>query len=287
MLASATIPTGSWISPFRSKTFLQGRKPMAERGNVSAQAEWQHLSLLVYAVPSERVRKYVPQSFELEEFVENRQEKAWVSVVSFLDHGTQSDGSGAFEQSNYRLHVWRDGAPAHWLLGSSLGSLSAVGARNFWTLPWHLSAMEFHTAFDANENRYRQYRLHTQSNWGSAHWSLEDSGKHFSLTQTSDVALPASLSGTTFRNFFARRGESVGLYRTQHQNLALTRAQVLDAKCESLEQMGILTRAELQNPVLAALQHSNSCQLFYPTVIGTPQDGRVSAKQSRPQLAFA
>jgi hypothetical protein len=237
---------------------------LVNRGNISLAAERQHLSLIVYAVPSERIQALLPPSYEVEEAVINGRAIGWISVESFLD--VTGVGHSPFEQTSYRLHVMRNGKPCLWQMGASLGSLSAVGTRNLWPMPWHLSAMEFHVAYDQTEGRYRTYSLHTQSQWANASWQIEDTGEWISPETIQQ--LPASLKNPTTINYFLRRDGTEGQQREQRPAPVFTRGQLKSAKCDLFERFGLLNGDEIKCPQLIALQHNLSCQFGTPSAVG-------------------
>jgi hypothetical protein len=231
-------------------------------------AELQHLSLLVYAIPGARAEAVVPNSFQVEKSCLMGREVAWLSILSFLDQGSRHGGHRISELTSYRLHVLREGKPGYLLLGISLGSLSAVAARNLWPVPWHLSAMEFHVAYDRDEGRYRDYRLQTQSHWANASWEISDSGKSLLPDHVGSQPLLHSLFGNISHNYFLGRNGSLGLSRIRYHNLAFTSGKLKHAQSDLLERLGLVRRDELTNPILVALQHRVSCQIFSPTILG-------------------
>lgn len=242
----------------------QNLSPMVSRGHISLAAERHHISLLVYAIPRERISAVIPGSFEVEETVVNGRVAGWISVESFFDWNGMA--SASFEQTNYRAHVLRQGVPCHFLLGTSLGSLSGAGARNLWPMPWHLSAMEFRVAYDHKEGRYRTYRLQTQSQWANANWELEDSGELISSREI--AALPASLQSSTVTNYFLRRDGHQGQQQMRAFDRSFTRGALKVAKCDLLERLGLLDGKEITHPQLVALQHNLSCQFGAPSAVG-------------------
>jgi len=238
-------------------------------GDVSIAVEWQHFSLLLYAVPVERVRALLPPSFEAAELTIRRRPFALLSVMSFVDRGHHSaSGSshallgfcGAFEQTNYCLHAQRHGEPCHWLLGISLGSLSAIAPRRLWALPWHLSAMSLNVSYAQAAGRYHSYRVQTQSQWANARWEICDTGRPFDdacLAPSGWPSLPRRLT-----TYFTRRDGALGAYGTEFSPLAGTRAHLEFGQCDWLERLGLLTSKEILRPHLAALQPSLTCQIF-------------------------
>jgi hypothetical protein len=261
--------------------------------------EWQHFSVLIYAIPGERVRALLPHPFEAVEIAESewrRTERrlqmpwsvfqpagrqppaapghrrlAFLSVASFLDSGVNG-GGGAFEQTDYRLHARLDGEPCHWLLGTSLGSLSAVAPRHLWAWPWHLSAMEFRVAYDQVEARYRAYRLHTQSQWANACWEIADSGEPLEVEgHFSSLSQPLPLLLGPLASCFVRRDGQLGASRAWHPHLRCTRGFLKLGRCDLLERLGLLTANELARPALVAVQRRLTCDIYAPSVVGPPE----------------
>jgi hypothetical protein len=217
--------------------------PVAQRGEVGIRAELRHLSRVIYAVPSERVSRLLPDAFEAEG------EQTRLSVTSFLDLGA---GQEPFEESSYRLHVRRAGRPVCWLLGVSIGSLAGIALRRMWHSPWHLGAMEFQVRHDAASGRYQTYLFRTQSEWANASWTLADTGD-----------LLEDDPGE-YADYFPRRDGSLGLRRIRLQRSCMTQATLIEARCDLLESLGLLTREELQRPAVAGLQHATTCTIDAP-----------------------
>lgn len=206
--------------------------------------EMLHRSIISYAIPSERVRDLVPLEFTLGK-------TTVLSIESFLDSGRTS-----FEQTNFRLHLTLNGRPCTWLLGASLGSLSGVTARHLYPLPWHLSAMEFQVALDTTSDRYKSYRLSTQSQWASADWEIVDTG----LPIIPETPLEVT-------DYFVRRDGEIGSYQTIHQPSRATRGQLKIGRCDMLSAIGLLSPAELQHPTSVLLQRAVTCEIK-PAVLG-------------------
>lgn len=225
-------------------TGLFGYKPFPKVETSVFRKELLHRSLISYVLPSERVRELVPEEFPLEE-------TTTLTIESFLDSGRTP-----FEQTNYRLQVSLHGKPCSWLLGSSLGSLSGVTARHLYPLPWHLSAMEFQVALDATTDRYKKYRLSTQSQWASADWEIIDTGV------VARAEMPADIT-----DYFVRRDGHIGNYQTTHQTSLATRGQLKAARCEMMHTLGLLNAEELQHPASVILQRAVTCEIK-PAVTG-------------------
>jgi Uncharacterized conserved protein (COG2071) len=233
----------------------------AARGDVRVQAEWRHVSHIVYSVPRERVGRLLPAGFEAEDSTAGGRGQTRISVTSFLDLG---NGRDVFEQTDYRLHAVRAGTPVCWLLGSSIGSLGGVAMRRMWQSPWHLAAMEFEVWRDAVAGRYRAYRLCVQSEWANAAWTLSDTGRLLADEPEESA------------DYFLRRDGSIGLRRVRLPRSFATQARVTEARCDLLERLGLLTSEELGRPLQASLQSATIGSIDAPR----PEAGRLFASGS-------
>lgn len=223
-----------YTSNLRTKNLtapLWGMKPLALPSASVFTKELQHRAVIHYDVPCERVRALVPEEFELAP-------QTRLSIESFLDAG-----GAPFAQTNYRLHVRQQGKVCHWLLGLSLGSLSGVTARHLYPLPWHLSAMELRVAASA-------YRLSSQSQWASAHWELVEMSNSSGWER-----------GGELTDYFVRRDGEIGSYQTIYHAAPSTVGVLQHGRCELLESLGILSRAELAWPVSVLLQPAVNCEI--------------------------
>jgi uncharacterized protein YqjF (DUF2071 family) len=225
-------------------------------------AEWNHFSAIVYAVPVERVRDLVPAPFELEEIALTDsatgkcKSYALISVVSFLDSGScfVMGSHHPFEQMLYRVHVRHQGRRGFWLLGVSAGSLTAVSSRRLWSLPWHLSAMEFQISREAETLQYRDYHLRSFSREANAMVEIADTG----VAVAGDVCelLPRISS-----SWFQRKDGGIGEYRVTHSSPQFTRGLIRAARFELLKKLGLLSTEEMMQPLMVTIQQNVTAQI--------------------------
>ena len=235
-----------------------------------------HYSQLVYAVPSARMRTLFPtalkdQQFEVAETSMAGQAYCWLTVTSYLDQKTPLPGitEEGLELTEYRLHVQRDGQPYQWLFNTSVGSLGAVGARHLWTLPWHLSAMEFWLSYQEEALRYQTYRVRMQSEHLSALWDLRDTGEP--LADFNTRAVPGFVTNPVVQDCFLRRDGSVGTRQTRFRLTLSTRGELLQGRCDWLTRQGWLTSTELSQPRFVQLCRSVAFEQEIPRILA-PQD---------------
>lgn len=233
-----------------------------DRGLLTTTIELNHLSVILYTVPLARVAALVPAGLTLETTLVDGEEMAWLSVLSWQDRR-----AGGIEHTSYRLHVINEGRASFLILGLSLGSLAAVGPNNLWQMPWHLSAMELQAAYDHQLGRYRDYRLHTQSQWDNACWDLQDLGEAIEPDQFwESESITSTVLGHQVSLLYRRADQTLGRTEISYGDWMLTRGAVRAARSEYLERSGILSREELARPVLVGLQPRNTAMLSSWTI---------------------
>lgn len=249
---------------------LQRRVATAPLGKIVSNAR--HFSQIVYAIPSERARALFPAALRAHRFepVETNvagQSCCWLTVTSYLDQKSPFAGfcEEAVEWAEYRLHVQCDGQSYQWLLNTSVGSLRAVSARHLWTLPWHLSAMEFRLNYHEEAQRYQTYRLQMQSEHLNALWELRDSGEP--LLPNQEGPIPSFVFDPNQPDCFLRHDGSLGTRITRLRVVASTRAELIQGRCDLLTRQGWLRSTELAHPSFAHLSRSVAFEQEFPRML--------------------
>lgn len=246
---------GSWSVP-RADLRM---KCQVDRGQLVNTVELNHLSLIFYSVPSSRILTDLPAGVKMATSKVNGVEMAWISTISGIDGGL-----GGVESTTYRLHVVDGAMPAHLLLGVSIGSLSPVGARNLWQMPWHLGAMELQAAFDPRRGCYTSYRLQTQSQWENACWEINDTGNVVTRDDQESLGVPFSVLSEQVKLLYSRTdqpGDITSGMDVVYGGGVMTLGEIRTARSEFLERAGFLTREELANPSIVLLQQRATLQL--------------------------
>jgi hypothetical protein len=224
------------------------RREVGFRQNQRFLARLRHFSILIYATESERVRRLLPPSFAPQELTIAGRKVSLISVISHLDIGSPVPGASGFEQTSYRLATIYNGREAQWLLGLSIGSLSALPARGLWLAPANLGAMEFKTSYNAEQRRYQRYRLSTQSRWENADWVLAGNGASLDPNQ-----LRSFIDYENISDYFIRRDGAVGARQIQYTNESFQQGKLVAARSDLLTRLGLLTPEALTRPLMVAL----------------------------------
>ncbi len=223
---------------FSKPTLAVQSLPFAFTKPTTITTQLQHRSVISYLIPSERVRQLVPEEFQLGE-------NSILSIEAFQDSTPHR-----FEQINYRLQVNYRGAFRNWLLGTSIGSFSAITARNYFQNPWHLSAIDLQVSSDAMSGRYHTYRLNSQSEWANSFFEIADTGMAVLNHQRIQMT-----------DHFIRRDGTIGSRQTAYLPANTTRGILKSGRCDMLKKLGILDEAEIAYPLSVSLQRKVNFEL--------------------------
>jgi uncharacterized protein YqjF (DUF2071 family) len=126
---------------------------------------WLDLGFIHWRAPVQVLRKWVPESVEIETF----DGTAWVGIVPFQMEGIRHRGLPpipglcAFPELNVRTYVTRDGKPGVWFLSLDAANKTAVKMlRKRFGLPYYLARMEVDQRADGGV-RYRSRRIHAEA----------------------------------------------------------------------------------------------------------------------------
>jgi hypothetical protein len=243
--------------------------------------ELAHYTMIFYPIPSQRIARILPPGYETDDLQIAGEKVSLLTISSFLDMGTKQNPRPAFEQTDYRLHVKHNGSAANYLLGSSLGSLSAIATRQLWQMPWHLGAMEFQINYNAEEDRYTDYRLSTQSQWANAYWEIADQG--VGVKNDLDSAILSLVAQAEATDHFLRRDGSMGSRKLRFLPQHVTRGALLNARCDFLQKMNLLSAHEILQPLQVSIFRKVFCRFEMPQMEGATNLTRVSQSKSGSQ----
>lgn len=250
--------------------FAQVARPKPRPRGVDVVSTLRHFAIITYAVPPQRLRLLVHERFELLTVPIAGKPHALVSVVPFqeLDFQLAAYPSPQFRfgQTNYRVYV-KDrttGQACVWFLGSLLDSVTVVIPRYVWKLPWHHGRMHFDCVL-GEDGVYSQYALRTRSAWGGTTLQLRQTKglaqphPGFPDEETALVYLTHPLSG-----YYTRRDGKLGSYSIWHDTLEMQPAQVVEARFDALERLGVASFEEQRTPYSVLVQPETEFTIYLP-----------------------
>lgn len=240
-----------------ARAILDHRRVRRHLGWLGARTTLRHFALITYSLPRARLAPHIPEErFEISAFSVGGQERALLSVVPFLDEDFRFPRllpfiRSSFGQTNHRVYVTdrRTGEPAVWFLGTTLGSPVVALPRHLWKLPWHAARYRFDCRYDEARRRYERYALEIDSAWCSGSIELADEGiapgllEGFTSMEEQTLVLTHPTSG-----YFRRRDGRLGTYSIWHEEMRMSAARPLCLYLGLYERLGLLSRAEMQQP---------------------------------------
>jgi hypothetical protein len=215
-----------------------------------------HFALINYTLPKERLIPYIPQQFEISEYIVNGKSMAMMSAVPFLDVDFHFKKifpflKFQFPQTNYRVYIKdrKTGESAVWFFGTTLGSNYVYLPRLGFKIPWHFAKYKVDCNYNSIKRAYDRYSFSAQLKWASAEIDLVDTGKPindypgFSSYDEMKLILTHPVTG-----YFYRNDSKLGTYSIWHEEMNLTQGISRKLYFSLFERLGLLSKEEMQNP---------------------------------------
>jgi hypothetical protein len=239
------------------RALLNERLRRSPAGRLDARTTLRHFALITYAVAPERLAKLIPTNeFEVARFQTQSGEKAFFSAVAFLDVDFRFPRLApgikfCFYQTNHRAYVIEKTTrqPAVWFFGTNLGSRLVHLPRTLWKIPWHHSNYTVDCRFDSTAGCYEKYSYNFDSEWCRGEIKIRDTGEPVSvLDGFASMDEMKLLLTHPVRGFYRRLDGRLGTYQVWHQEMEFTRGVAEHLYFSLYEKMGLLTKAEMQQP---------------------------------------
>jgi len=235
---------------------LQERVAFRPSGLIDIRSDLLHFALITYALPAERLRRHIPDRFDIPTFPIAGQNLALMSAVPFVDDDFRYYRLAPFiqwrfSQTNYRVYVVdrQTGAHVVWFFGTTLGSPIVQFARWLWRIPWHFARYQVDCRYAAEKGRYEQYEISHQSQWATAAIDLADTGRPMGLAEGfASIEEQALILTHPVKGYFYRLDGRVGTYSVWHEQIPLTEGRANRLYFSLYERLGLLTPEEMQHP---------------------------------------
>ena len=226
----------------------------SRRSLLDVNTKLRHFSLISYALPIARIRKYIPEPFELWTFSLNQQNYALISAVPFMDHDfsfyrISKFPKFQFYQTNFRTYVIdkRNGQHAAWFFGTTLESLSVYIPQLIWKMPWHYAKYKHDISFV--NIRYTNYQISFKSKLGNGDIQIKDTGKQVGLLEGFEsINQQMYILTHPVLGYYNGLNHGIGTYEIWHPKMHLTTCSVDYLYFELFEKLGLLSKEEMLNP---------------------------------------
>jgi uncharacterized protein YqjF (DUF2071 family) len=210
-----------------------------------------NFALITYAVPASRVRRHLPDPYELETFVDERgEERCLVSSTTFCNDGFRWSALPyprlTFDESTYRAYVTHRGRRGVYFFRRYLSALPAFGPQKLFERNAGLG--DFHIDTEMEGTRYSSYSSRVRSG---------DAENRFLLRAGEEpIAKPPFGTGEelaqhiTYRlhGFFTSSAGVQGHMPVSHRRMAPWSGHLLDARFDTWTAHEIVSPEEVAHP---------------------------------------
>jgi len=230
----------------------------------------EHLAIITYRVPAERVAKFIPKPFKLFTFVENGTEFALISAVPFKDkdfafYRISKQINFSFYQTNFRTYIidQRNNEHCAWFFGTTLGSYTALIPRYLWQMPWQKGTYKF--SCKLTEAGYQQYNMKFSSKQGKGLVEIVSGTEPMKLLPGFDTLEQQILILThPTIGYYNISDKKLGMYEIWHPEMKLYSGISQNLYFEIFEKLGLLTQSEMQNPHSVLITPSIEFDILLP-----------------------
>jgi hypothetical protein len=238
---------------FKSETNKRVTKRLA-KGFFDINTKLEHLAIISYKVPVEKIKHKIPKPFKLWTFEEEGKEFTLVSAVPFRDrdfcfYKIANFFKLNFFQTNYRTYVIdeRNGNHCAWFFGTTLGSITYLLPKFYWKMPWEYGKYNFHYLTEGEF--YNRYEMSFDSNHGKGVVSIKSTKKEMSLLDGfSSMEEQILILTHPVHGYYKINDVTNGSYEIWHPVMKLHHGEPIRVYFELFEKLGFLTQQEMLNP---------------------------------------
>lgn len=240
-------------------------KNKIEKRFLTASTILHHFSIVTYKVDFLKLKRLIPNEFELDTIEENNTKYGLVSAITFIDKDFHFQKifpflKFEFPQTNYRAYVVNKYTKEKcvWFFGTSLGSKFVFIPKYIWKMPWFYARYKFEIL---NDNSIIKNRISIAATNAGARLNLvineneEISIKGFKNQYEAITTLTHPVTG-----YFDKGKNKLGKYKIWHPLMKIKKGICIDAYFEFFEKLGLLNKEQMKNPF--SVLFSNEIQFF-------------------------
>lgn len=230
----------------------------------------EHFSIISFKVPIKRIEKYIPSPFKLWTFESKGENYALISAVPFMDkdfcfHNLIKYPKFSFYQTNFRAYVIDTRTNEHcaWFFATNLGSPTYVIPKYVWKMPWEYAKYDF--IGNVKDGVYTQYEIGIKSSIGNAEVRFEGTDKEMPLLEGFENIEEQKLILThPVLGYYDQGKYEIGMYEIWHPELDLKVANSSVTHFDFFENLGLLSREEMEDPHSVLVTESIEFEIVLP-----------------------
>lgn len=233
---------------------------------LSVSIDVENFALVTHKVPAERVRRHVPERYELQTFEEAGEEFALVSATCFCNRDFRPTAlqfpRHSFNESTYRTYITYQGHAAVFFFCRFLGTALATLPQK--TIDRNVYQADFEVDTDLGPAGFTRYVCRAAGPRGETYFSLEATRE--------PPAMHPFTSGEEHEQFITYRldGHFTSTVGTpahgpvSHGRMRAWSGHLQAARFDPWEELGIVTRAEAERPYSVLVTPGTTFRLQLP-----------------------
>ena len=224
-----------------------------KRSLIDVNTNLQHFALISYAVPVAKISPYIPEPFELWSFNKNATDYALISAVPFMDkdfsfYRFAKAIKFKFFQTNFRTYIRHKQTNEYsaWFFGTTLGSITNLVPKIFWSMPWEYGKYQF--KYNLENNIYSKYQMSFSSKQGSGLVDIKSTSNKMQLLEGFESIDEQKFILTHPIMGYYQIGPTIGNYQIWHPEMDLWQGKSNNLYFEIYERLGFLTKEQMQKP---------------------------------------
>jgi uncharacterized protein YqjF (DUF2071 family) len=226
----------------------------------------ENFALVTHRVPADRVRRHLPEAYDLETFEDGTEEYCFVSATCFCNRNFHFNmlprPRYTFNESTYRTYISFKGTRAVYFFGRYLGTPLALMTQR--ALNRDVFKAEFDLSIERGPRGYVSYVCNASSAQGETSFSLEATAQ--------PPEKPPWTSGEEHGQYLTYRLDghftsSIGLQAhspVSHQRMRPFSGKLHEGRFELWEQLEIVPREEANNPYSILVAPGTHFTLYLP-----------------------
>jgi uncharacterized protein YqjF (DUF2071 family) len=240
--------------------------PAPAMGPLAALTTLEDIAIVSFDIEPEALAAHLPAWLEPDVFaLADGRRRALVSAVTFRDVDFRFRLAPFVRlgmiQTNYRAYVRAAGQRAVWFFGSTLSSPIVEVPRLLWKMPWTRAPATIDATWDATT--CRSWRSRAVGEWGGYDIELtgtsEPMGQLVGFTDEVETALVLT---HPMAGYYRRLDSGVAGYHVWHAPMHPLRGNVIRARYDALERLGLVTPEQRPHSVL--LERRSDFRIYLP-----------------------
>lgn len=218
----------------------------------------EHLALINYLVPIERVEKFVKESDDLyiPKYSIDGKDFAVISIAPLLNvqlgfYKLIPFVKVTYPEMNFRLYVNEKKDETSGVLFMKMLSTGIYPylARLIWRMPWFNANIKYNIKFNDLEKRYEHFEYSSQNKQDVNRIMIKDTGMNVLPSPPfKDIAHEKLIITHPEHAFSRTKGHTFAYVTAYHQEMDITAGEPIDLYFSFLEEQEILTKHEMLHP---------------------------------------